>query len=91
MHKFQKRKKKRKKKKTLKTSSNKNNQSHEHQLRRLFTFACGAIVSPKTLYTAAARGASRNAIHAFYSVAVRAALSLRSLLSLVSRSARFQS
>ena len=66
-------------------NSNKNNQSDEHQHRRLFIFACGAIVSPKTLYTAAARGASRNAIHAFYSVAVRDGLSLRSLRSLIER------
>ena len=54
----------------------------EHQHRRLFTFACGAVVSSETLYTAAAWGASRNAIQAFYSLAVRDALSLRSLRSL---------
>ena len=66
----------------LKITSNKNNQSDKHQHRRLFTFACGAIVSPNTLYISAAWGASRNAIHAFYSVAVRNALSLRSVLSL---------
>ena len=35
-------------------SSNKNNQSDKHQDRRLFTLACGAIVSPNTIYTAAA-------------------------------------
>ena len=62
-------------------SSNKNNQSDEHRHRRLFTFACGAIVSPNTLYIADAWGASRNAIHVFYSVAVWDALSLRSLRS----------
>ena len=55
----------------------------EHQHRRLLTFACGAVVSSDTLYTAAAWGASRNAIHTFYSVAVRDALSLCSLRSLL--------
>ena len=35
--------------------------------RLLFTFACGAIVSRNVLYAAVAWGASRNAIHAFYS------------------------
>ena len=63
-------------------SSNKNNQSDEHRHRRLFTFACGAIVSPNTWHIAAAWGASRNAIQAFYSVAVRDALSLRSLITI---------
>ena len=63
-------------------SSIKINQSDEHQNRHLFIFACGAIVSPYTLFIAAAWGASRNAIHTFYSVAVRDALSLRSVLSL---------
>ena len=39
------------------------------------------IVFPDTLYTAVAWGASRKAIHAFYRVAVRDSLSLRSLRS----------
>ena len=65
-------------KSVLKMSGNKNNQSDEHKHRRLFTFACCAIVSPNTWYTAAAWGDSRTAIHAVYSVVVRHALSLRS-------------
>ena len=64
-------------------SSIKINQSDEHQNRHLFIFACGAIVSPYTLFIAAAWGASRNGIHAFYSVAVRVALSSRSVVSLI--------
>ena len=59
------------------------NRSDELQPRRLFISAYGAIVSPDTLFIAAAWGASRNAVHAFYSVAVRYALSLRSLQSLI--------
>ena len=63
-------------------SSNKTNHSDEHQHRCLFTFMCGAIVSPSTLFIAATWGASCNAINMFYSVAVRDALSLHSELSL---------
>ena len=64
-------------------SSNKNNQSDEHQHRRLFTFTCGATVSPNTLFTAATWGALFNVIHVFYSVTVRDALFLHSILSLM--------
>ena len=63
-------------------SSNENNVSDEHQHRCLFTFMCGAIVYPNTLFIAATWGTSRNAIHMFYSVVVRDALSLHSVLSL---------
>ena len=74
------------KSKTTRTNfENKNNQSEEHQHRRLFTFASGAIVSPNTLYIAAAWGVSGNVMHAFCSVAVRDALSLPSSLFLVGR------
>ena len=67
---------------TKQRRNNSNYQSDELQHRRLFTFACGSIIPPDTFFIAAAWCALRDAIHSFYSVAVRDALSLRSLRSL---------